>query len=172
MWLFKTFDFLIIDLGGTIGELGRGDERVVVSDEHSTVGAAICYEALYGAYYGEFVQNGAQAMFVISNDCWWDNTPGYKHLFSMSALRAVEHRRAIARSANTGISGFISSRGDHLEKLKWDERGVLTDTIPLIDKTTFYTRYGDYIARISLFVAILSLLNYMVYRVRKRHHIQ
>ncbi len=167
----KRFDSLIIDLGGSLGQLGRGSERVVFDDKSAKVGAAICYEALYGAYYGEFVQNGAQAMFVISNDCWWDNTPGYKHLFSMSALRAVEHRRAIARSANTGISGFISARGDKLETLGWDERGILTDSLPLNTRLTFYTRHGDYIARIAIFMAILSLLNYMVYRVRQRHNL-
>ncbi|MFI3286830.1 MAG: apolipoprotein N-acyltransferase [Rikenellaceae bacterium] len=171
IWLFKSFDSLIIDLGGSLGQLGRGTERKVFDDPTAKVGAAICYEALYGAYYGEFVQNGAEAMFVISNDCWWDNTPGYKHLFSMSAIRAVEHRRAIARSANTGISGFISSRGDKLETMGWDERGFLSDEVQLNDKITFYTKHGDYIARIAIFMAILSLLNYMVLRIRRRHHI-
>ncbi len=171
VWLFKPISSLIIDLGGSLGQLGRGTERVVFDDPAANVGAAICYEALYGAYYGEFVQGGAEAMFVISNDCWWDNTPGYRHLFAMSAIRAVEHRRAIARSANTGISGFINSRGDTLETLAWDERGVLSDTVALNDEITLYTRYGDYIARIAIFVAILSLLNYMVYRVRQRNHL-
>ena len=170
-WLFEWLDFLVIDLGGSMGELGRGTERVVSHGDKATIGAAICYEALYGAYYGEFINNGAEAMFVISNDCWWDNTPGYRHLFSMSAIRAVEHRRAIARSANTGISGFISSRGDHLETLGWDQRGVLTAKVPLNSEKTIYTIYGDIIARIAQFVTLLSLLYYMVWRVRKRHHI-
>ncbi|MFI3280519.1 MAG: apolipoprotein N-acyltransferase [Rikenellaceae bacterium] len=171
VWLFKPLSSLIIDLGGSLGQLGRGSERVVFDNHKAQVGTAICYEALYGAYYGEFVQNGAEVMFVISNDCWWDNTPGYRHLFSMSALRAVEHRRAIARSANTGISGFISSRGDKLDSMGWDQRGVLVDTIPLNSRVTFYTRHGDYVARIAIFMAILSLLNYMVFRIRRKNHL-
>ncbi|MFR9534591.1 MAG: apolipoprotein N-acyltransferase [Rikenellaceae bacterium] len=169
--LLKKFDSLIIDLGGSLGQLGVGTERVVFEDPAATVGTAICYEALYGAYYGEFVKGGAEAMFIISNDCWWDNTPGYRHLFSMSALRAVEHRRAIARSANTGISGFISSRGDCLERMEWDERGVLDGTVALNSRITFYTQHGDYIARIAIFIAILSLLNYMVFRIRRKNHL-
>ncbi len=171
MWLFETFEFLVVDLGGTIGQLGRGTHREVFQKGDVKVGSAICYEALYGAYYGEFVLNGAQAMFVISNDCWWDNTPGYRHLFSMSAIRAVEHRRAIARSANTGISGFINSRGDKLDSMPWDERGVLTDKVALNSELTVYTLYGDYIARVAILMSILSLFYYMVYRVRKRNHI-
>ncbi len=169
--VLKKFDSLIIDLGGSLGQLGTGSERVVFDDPAAKVGTAICYEALYGAYYGEFVRGGAEAMFIISNDCWWDNTPGYRHLFSMSAIRAVEHRRAIARSANTGISGFISSKGVCLEHLNWDERGVLDGSVALNSRITFYTRHGDYIARIAIFIAILSLLNYMVFRIRRKNHL-
>ncbi len=171
VWFFKSFDSLIIDLGGSLGQLGHGTERVVFDNPAAQVGVPICYEALYGDYFGEFVRGGAEVMFVISNDCWWDNTPGYRHLFSMCSLRAVEHRRAIARSANTGISGFILSRGDKLEMMGWDERGVLTASIPLNNDITFYSRHGDYIARIAVFLAILSLLNYMVYRVRRHNHL-
>lgn len=69
-------------------------------------------------------------MAIISNDGWWGDTPGYKHLFTISRLRAVEHRRAIARSANTGMSGFISARGDIGQTLGWEKRGVLTAAVP------------------------------------------
>ena len=61
-------------------------------------------------------------MAIISNDGWWGDTPGYKHLFTISRLRAIEHRRAIARSANTGMSGFISARGDIGQTLGWEKR--------------------------------------------------
>ncbi len=167
----RSLSKFIIPLEGNLGQLGRGTEQTVFEDPKATVGAAICYEALYGDYYGEFVRNGAEAMFVISNDCWWDNTPGYRHLFSMSALRAVEHRRAIARSANTGISGFISQRGDSLETMGWDERGVLTAQLPLNSQLTVYTRYGDYVARLAVLMALLTLLDFMVYRIRRRNHL-
>ncbi len=167
-WLFKALEFLVIDLGGVTGQLGRGDERRLFSSQGERVGAAICYEALYGEYFGEFVNGGAEAMFVISNDCWWGDTPGYRHLFAMSGLRAVEHRRAIARSANTGISGFISSRGDAMQQSRWDERVVLTDELPLNSKITLYTQYGDYIARVSVLLAALCSLCCIVMIVKGR----
>ncbi len=170
-WLADIFTFLKVDLDNAFSQLGVGSKRTVYEHNGVSVGAPICYEALYGAYCGEFIAEGAEALFVISNDCWWRDTPGYKHLFSMSALRSVEQRRSIARSANTGISGFITSRGDRLETMGWDERGVLTGSIALNNKVTIYAKYGDYIARIAVLLSILSLLKYMVYRVRKRHHI-
>ena len=110
-------------------------------------------------------------MAIIANDGWWGDTPGYKHLFSISRLRAVEHRRAIARSANTGKSGFISARGDVGETLGWEQRGVITAEVPLNSELTFYTRYGDYLARISEYVLLLSVLYYVAYRYKRRNHL-
>ncbi|MEG1621938.1 MAG: apolipoprotein N-acyltransferase [Alistipes sp.] len=170
-WLFQWLDFLVIDLGGTTGQLGVGQQRVDFTANGVTVGAAICYEGLYGDYYGDFVRNGAQAMFIISNDGWWGDTPGYKHLFSISRLRAIEHRRAIARSANTGISGFINARGDVSSTLGWQERGLLTEKVQLNTEQTIYTRYGDYIGRIAEYLMALCILYYIAYRVKKRNHL-
>ena len=107
---------------------------------------------------GEFVRNGAQLFGVVSNDGWWGDTPGYKYLFAYCRLRAIEHRRDIVRSANTGISGFINARGDELDRLEWDKKGVVTAQLKVNNDKTFYTRYGDYIGRVSLYVALLCLL--------------
>ncbi|MCH5330563.1 MAG: apolipoprotein N-acyltransferase [Alistipes sp.] len=172
--LFEWLEFLVIDLGGTVGQLGVGDKaEVFASGEGDTaveVAPAICYEALYGDFMGGFVREGAQALLVISNDGWWGDTPGYKRLFAFCRLRAVEHRRAVARSANTGISGFIDERGDDGERMGWDERGVLTGTVTLNDKTTFYTRHGDYLGRIAELLMLLSMLGLFADTVRRRIH--
>ena len=110
-------------------------------------------------------------MSIITNDGWWGDTPGYKHLFSISRLRAVEHRRAIARSANTGKSGFISPRGDVGETLGWQQRGVITAQVPLCSEMTLYTRYGDYLARISEYLLLLCVLYYVAYRVKRKNYL-
>lgn len=170
-WIFDIFKFFVIEIGDDLGQVGKGTEAEIFEIDGCKVGAAICYEGLYGGFFSEFVRNGAELMAIISNDCWWEDTPGHKHLYTLSAIRAVETRRAIARSANTGTSGFITSRGDSIESMGWEERGVLTQRLELNDKLTIYTLYGDYIARIASFVAALSLLYFMVYRARKRHHI-
>lgn len=172
-WLFDLFEFLIIDLGGTTGQLGINDKADVFTGSDSTrIGPSICWEAVYGDFYGGFVREGAQVMGVVSNDGWWGNTPGHKRLFAFCRLRAVEHRRAIARSANTGISGFISARGDVIgTPMKWEARGVMVAKLPLRDEMTFYTRHGDYIGRISVYVLLLTVLSFAVYRVKRRHHL-
>lgn len=103
-WLFDWLSFLIIDLGGTTGQLGVDTQRTVFAADGVRVAPAICYESVYGAYVGEFVRGGAQLLLVITNDGWWRDTAIHRQHFSFARLRAIEHRRAVARSANTGIS--------------------------------------------------------------------
>ncbi len=172
-WFFDLMDFLVVDLGGIVGQIGIGERRICFSAPSGVKGGpAICYEGIFGDFFGDFVRQGAEVMFLISNDGWWGDTPGYKHLFSFSRLRAIEHRRAIGRSANTGQSGFIDCRGDVVgQNLGWEERGVITHNLPLNHEITLYTRYGDYIARIAKLLTLLSILYYIAYRVRRRNHL-
>ena len=170
-WVFDVLRFLVIDLGGTLGQIGKGTHGTAFDHAGTKVGPAICYEGLYGDFYGDFVRRGAGFMAIISNDGWWGDTPGYRHLFTISRLRAIEHRRAIARSANTGMSGFIAADGAIGPTLGWEERGVLTADVPLNTEMTFYTRYGDYIARIAEYVLLLCVLYYVAYRVKRRNYL-
>ena len=168
----KFFNLLEIDLGGITGQLGWGEEHKLFNNDGVVIGPSICYEGLYGGYFSGFARNGAEVMALISNDGWWGNTTGHKRLFDFCRLRAIETRRAIARSANTGISGFISPTGKSIgERLEWDEQGVLTAEVELRSEKTIYTIYGDWIARISTFVAVLTILYYVAYRVRKRNYL-
>ncbi len=170
-WIFKALTFLVVDLGGVLGQIGIGEERLLFESASKVQGGpAICYEGLYGDFFGDFVRKGAEVMFLISNDGWWGDTPGYEHLFSISRLRAVEHRRAIARSANTGRSGFIDCRGEVVgETLGWEERGVISHELPVNREETFYTRHGDLLGRVAQLVMGLSWLYFLAYRIRRKN---
>lgn len=166
------FDYFEIDLGGVTGQLGWGEEHKIFENNGVKIGPSICYEGLYGGYFAGFALRGAEVMALISNDGWWGNTIGHRRLFDFCRLRAIETRRAVARSANTGISGFISPTGSVIgDRLEWDEEGVLTAEVELRSEKTVYTIYGDWIARISTFVAVLTLLYFVAYRIRKRNHL-
>ena len=147
-------------MGGTVGSLGTDEVRKVYYREKDSLGvsAAICYESVYGEFFSRFVRNGAELMFIVTNDGWWGDSPGHRQHFIYSRLRAIETRRSIARSANTGISAFINQRGDVLHETAYWEPAVIKETIHANDKITFYTRYGNYIARISAFASVMLLL--------------
>ena len=110
-------------------------------------------------------------MLVMSNDGWWGNTPGHRRLFDFCRLRAVETRRAIARSANTGVSGFITPRGDVTARLDWEQRGVLSEEVEVRDDKTIYVLYGDWLGRLATLMTALTLLYYSAYRIRRRNHL-
>ena len=114
----------------------------------SGVGAApvICYESIWGEYVADYVQQGAQFIAVITNDAWWGNTAGKDQHLQYAKLRAIETRRWVARSANTGISAFINQRGDIVQQSGWWQTTALKADINLNDELTFYVKYQDYIA--------------------------
>ena len=169
-WWFTSLSELI-NLGGVTGQLGRSDKATVFEKGDVKAGPAICYEGLYGDWFARFVREGADVMLVMSNDGWWGNTPGHKRLFDFCRLRAIETRRAIARSANTGVSGFITSRGDVEQRLNWDERGVLVADVELSEHETAYVKYGDWVGRMGLLLTLLGVLYFSAYRVRRKNHL-
>ena len=98
----------------------------------------------------------------MTNDGWWDKTAGHKQHLHFARLRAVETRRDVARSANTGISAFIDQKGKILRRSMYGEEASLKQSIRLNSEITFYSKWGDMIARISIFLSILFLLNSLV----------
>ncbi len=150
---------VMIDLGGTVAMKTTQPERGVFDIRQSgEVGPIICYESVYGDFVTGYVKNGADFLAIITNDAWWGNTQGHKQHLSYARLRAIENRRSIARSANTGISAFINEKGEITETLGYEKQGSLRGEVTLNEKITFYTRHGDYIARISIFLSLFIFL--------------
>ena len=142
---------------------GDSTAEVFVS-ETIPVGCAVCYESVYGEYCTRYVRNGARLLTVITNDAWWGDTPGYKQHLSYSSLRAIETRRWIARSANTGISAIIDPYGKVVSHTSWWQPEVLIGKVGLSDEKTFFVIHGDFIGRLSTLMAALILLATLVRR--------
>jgi|LGOV01.1.fsa_nt_gb apolipoprotein N-acyltransferase len=154
----------IINLGGTVGTHATQEERGVFTNNNISTAPIICYESVYGEFVTGYVQNGANILSVITNDGWWQNTQGHKQHLSFSRLRAIENRRSVARSANTGISAFINQRGDITKSLPYGVKGVLADDIHVNSELTVYTKFGDYIARVSFFIALIIFMYILTIR--------
>ena len=74
------------------------------------------------------------------------------------ALRAIETRRDVARSANTGISGFVNQHGEITQRTGWWVGAAARTTVHLNESQTFYVRYGELIGRSAQALAVLLLL--------------
>ena len=130
--------------------------------DSSAVAPVICYESVFGEYLTDYVNRGANFIGIITNDSWWGDTPGYQQHWSFARLRAIETRRSVARSANTGMSGFINQRGDELQKSVYLTPDCLRQKIKCNSNITFYVKYGDVIGKIGLGLTIMILLNLIV----------
>lgn len=164
--LFKPLEKFALDMGGTIGSLGMQSDRTVFSSPDGTVKVApvICFESVFGEFVSTYVKNGAQFIAVITNDGWWGDTPGYQQHLKYGRLRAIENRRWIARSANTGTSCFISPLGEIQQATAWWTPAVISQNISFNNDLTIYTRLGDYIGRIALFALMLLILYALLIR--------
>ncbi len=167
--IFKYFESFAIDLGGTSGSLGMQDDRTVFFSHKRKVGIApvICYESVYPDYVGQYVRNGANLIFIITNDGWWENTPGHRQHLAYARLRAIETRKEIARCANTGISCFITPLGVVEQATPYWEEALITKNMKPNDVTTLFVRFGDLISYASSLLAILLLIWSQVLRFKK-----
>jgi apolipoprotein N-acyltransferase len=169
---FKLLEKLAINMGGTVGSLGTDKVRKVFTTVKTVkVSPAICYESIFGEFFAEFVRNGAEVMMIITNDGWWGNTAGHRQHYSFASLRAIETRRSIARSANTGISAFIDQRGDAHQATEYWVPGAIKGVINANDVLTYYVKHGDYLARIATGCGgVLLLLTFVMHFTRKKRN--
>ena len=163
----RFLEKFVVDLGGATGTLATQSEAVVFKHNNVVIGVPICYESVFGSYNRQFVLKGAEILAVITNDGWWRNTPGYRQHLSFSKIQAIQFRRSIVRSANTGISALINQKGDIDEQTLWWVETSIYGKVNRNKKLTFYARQGDYIARGSIFMFVLMLLALLVGKVKK-----
>ena len=166
--LFGFLESLSLDMGGMSGSLGRQEKPSVFFSADSTgVAPVICYESVYGEYITEYVNRGANLIFIITNDGWWGATDGHiQHLY-YGAMRAIETRRPVARSANTGISCFVNVLGEIEQAQPYWQEGVIKQRLEAGFGKTFYVRFGDYVGRMMLYLSALILLYLIYYRLNK-----
>ena len=158
------------DFGGISGTLGRDSERKVFQpwDNYYKPAPVICYESIYSDYITEYIRKGSNLLTIITNDGWWGNTPGYKQHMNYARLRAIETRRWVARSANTGISCFIDPLGNVLSAQPWDVASSIKYPVPRENKLTFFVRHGDMVSRAAVVVSILLIIVNIAWWVRKK----
>lgn len=164
-----VFGILVAELDGIVGSVATQEKRSVFTNANKpeAVGAPIiCYESVFGAFVGEYVKAGATLFFIITNDGWWENTEGHRQHFQYARLRAVEHRRSVARAANTGVSGFINQRGDVLAASTYWTAGAWQHELKANKHITLYSSLGDWPAYLALslsFILFIASLFRMAY---------
>ncbi len=163
--LRKIFWFL--DTIVPIGEITPGKEYTVFNGP-AKFSALVCFEDLFSGLSRRFVKEGAVFLVNITNDAWYKMTPApYQHL-QASVFRAIENRVSLVRSANTGVSCFISPSGKIVSYVNDDSgraifvTGYATQDISADRQSlSFYSRHGD--------VFVLLLFIFAAYGMFRTH---
>lgn len=140
-----------------IGDFQPGKKGGTLLWRDKRLGIQICYEIIFPDLSRAMVRNGADLLINITNDAWFGATSAAYQHFAMTVFRAVENKRALARAANTGISGFIDPVGRIMATTPIYVEKIISRSIPLLKENTVYTRYGDVFAKTCLVLTIIIM---------------
>lgn len=165
---------LALDMGGITGSYGLTPGVPLFNDleRDCSVFSAICYESVFGNFVAEKVRAGANLLVVSTNDGWWGNTEGHRQHCQYARLRAIETRRWVARSANTGISCFVNPLGELIDPQPYWQPASIKHAVTKAANMTFYVKYGGYASKAPLIFCILLLSYTIVLRVIRRKNVE
>lgn len=132
-----------------------------LKSQRLTLGPQICYDSLAPDFSRDLSRNGAQVIFNVTNDSWfgWWAEP-FQHQY-MTLARAVEVRRPLVRSTNTGVSSAILADGTVLEESPIDKPWAHTYEIHYREKAplSLYVKFGhyDWVVWLLALIAVLAM---------------
>ena len=131
---------------------GRG--HPLLNTRAGRVGTSICFESTFPAISRQEVRRGAEILCVVTNDQSLQRSMGPLQHMMMARLRAIENRRFVLRAAGTGISAIIDPYGRVRHCLGLYRAGTITDEVTPSRSLTIYTRFGDWLAYLSIVIAL------------------
>jgi apolipoprotein N-acyltransferase len=154
---FKVFFSFAKKLTAGAGDMDRGASRTVFRTAGHNFGVFICYESIFGNEVRQFVKDGAEVLVNISDDGWYGDTSApWQHL-NMVRMRAIENRRWILRSTNTGVTAAIDPYGRVTAAAPRHIRTALRARFNFERNVTFYTDHGDLFAYACALITSLGL---------------
>lgn len=131
---------------------------LLLNDKSISIGPVICIESIYPEFVRNTAKNGADFLVIVTNDAWYDYTPGPEQHYLIACMRAIENRRYIVRVANTGVSGLISPKGNTVSRLEQYQQLGLNLTFPILKIDSIYVKFGDWFAIIASFISIITFI--------------
>lgn len=159
--LKKWFPF-IGKLVAQVGDFQSGTKGSTIVWNQHPIGVQICFEVIFPDLARAMASNQAEIFINITNDAWFGTSSGPFQHFSMTVFRAVENKRALVRSANTGISGFIDPVGRILETTSLGVDATRTRTVPLMKSGTVYMKAGDLFSKVCLIAVFIFMIFCMI----------
>ncbi|MDR1362673.1 MAG: apolipoprotein N-acyltransferase [Spirochaetaceae bacterium] len=118
----------------------------------------ICFEDTFGYLPRDFVKDGAELLVNLSNDAWSHSLSCQMQHLSMAVFRSVENSRSSARATASGQTCAIAPDGKILAMAEPFTEAALSVSVPILTRSTFYTRHGDFLPYIFIIAAIVMAL--------------
>jgi apolipoprotein N-acyltransferase len=139
-----------------VGDFTPGAEYPLMPVGEARAGVFICFESAFPSIARRFTQDGADVLINISNDGYLGQTPVMRQHLANAVFRAVENDRPVVRVTNTGISAFITARGEVTDATAGFQTAVRTWTVRrATNGQTFYTRHGDFFVGTCAVIGLL-----------------
>lgn len=140
-----------------VGDFVPGRSLAPLATPAGKAGVTICYEAIFPGLVRRQVLQGAEVLVNLTNDAWYEGTPGPFQHFLMERVRAVETDRYLIRSANGGVSGVVDPRGRLQARTPPGEAASFWGIVAPRRTSTLWTRVGNGWLGI-VFLALLAAL--------------
>lgn len=147
----------------------RGTEYTVFETGGVKFSTPICFEDVFGYLSRIFVNNGAEVIVNLTNDSWSGSLASQMQHLGMAVFRAIENRRSLVRSANSGMTGVIDPDGRIISLLEPFTADYLVTDVPVYtERDTIYTALGDWFAYLSILLAIAFILMGLIRSIFRR----
>lgn len=143
-----------------VSDFDRGHGPTVRLVQDLRIGGQICYEGLFDRFSRGLANQDAQVLVNLTNDSWFgDWQEPWQHLY-MTLSRAIEVRRPLIRSTNTGISTAITSDGKVLTQSPMSQPWSYTFDLPVAQTPpkTFFMGFGYWVFPTILIFLLLACL--------------
>lgn len=155
MPLAKTFPFIDklhpYGSGFTAGKTSNLF-KIPFKDSKPTVGTLICYEDIVPRLARNATKAGANLLVNLTNDAWFGKSVAGRQHHIIASFRAIENRRTLVRSTNTGFTAVTNHIGKTVSYIPEHSAQILYETVNLINFRTIYT---DYVGELPYFLMLL-----------------
>jgi len=159
---FRKFLGRFFSVLNEMGDFETGNGITVFTDGKIYAGPTICSENFYPDISRQFCLNGARVLTNHTNDAWFfDTAAPYQH-FMMNVFRAVENRKSVLVSANSGVSGIIESSGRIISYVPAEREALIISEFLQNNFLSFYTVHGDTFVRICILVLIFLFVMILI----------
>ena len=129
-------------IGSGFDAMKSKQKLLKLKQEKIRFASSICFELLFPKLTKEQVSKGAQFIVNINDLSWFSNTIINDLFLAVAKVRALEHKKELILSSNSGYSSLISAEGEIVKLSPLNKEAHLDFMLSPNNCKTFYSRYG------------------------------